>query len=105
MFNYLLCHVDTFAIHIPIYSPKLLSGFLLFQQPTILATINAIGTAPRIISLSMRLFQGSHNSDVSTKFDPMSGGSRDPSAVSPIVGQPLVLSAVLANHMCTSADG
>ncbi|KAA0066271.1 gag-pol polyprotein [Cucumis melo var. makuwa] len=69
IFNHLLRHIDTFTIHIPICFPRILSGFLLAQQSTILTPLNIVGTAPWVIQLSMRLFQGSHIPDVATEFD------------------------------------
>ncbi|KAA0037482.1 envelope-like protein [Cucumis melo var. makuwa] len=75
IFNHLLCHVDTFAIHIPISFPQILSGFLMAQQSTILTPLDTVGTAPRVIPLSMRLFQGSHISDVAAEFDNAPGGT------------------------------
>ncbi|TYJ95989.1 flocculation protein FLO11-like [Cucumis melo var. makuwa] len=51
-----------------------------------------VGTTPLVIYLSMCLFQDSHIPDVSTEFDTAFGESRASSAVSPTVGQPLVLS-------------
>ncbi|KAA0046160.1 flocculation protein FLO11-like [Cucumis melo var. makuwa] len=56
--------------------------------------IDVVGTAPFVIYLNMRLFQGSHISDVSVEFDTVSGDSRASAAVSLTIGQPLVLSVV-----------
>ncbi|KAA0056405.1 flocculation protein FLO11-like [Cucumis melo var. makuwa] len=53
-----------------------------------------VGTTPLVICLSMCLFQDSHIPDVFAEFDTASGESRASSAVSPTVGQPLVLSAI-----------
>uniref|UniRef100_A0A1S4E0U5 Putative plant transposon protein domain-containing protein n=1 Tax=Cucumis melo TaxID=3656 RepID=A0A1S4E0U5_CUCME len=69
IFNHLLRHVDTFAIHILICFPRILSGFILAQQSTILTSLDIVGSAPRVISLSMRLFQGAHFPDVAAEFD------------------------------------
>ncbi|KAA0042431.1 flocculation protein FLO11-like [Cucumis melo var. makuwa] len=69
IFNHLLRHVDTFAIHILICFPRILSGFILAQQSTILTPLDIVGSAPRVIPLSMRLFQGAHFPDVAAEFD------------------------------------
>ena len=53
-----------------------------------------VGTTSLVIFLSMRLFQDSHIPDVFAEFDTASGESKASSAVSPTIGQPLVLSAV-----------
>ncbi|KAA0065488.1 putative gag-pol polyprotein [Cucumis melo var. makuwa] len=99
IFNHLLRHVDTFAIHIPICFPRLLSGFILSQQPTILTPLDTVGTTPRIIPVSMRLFQGFHIPDVAAKFESAPGGTRAAIATYPTIGQPLVLSVPLANWL------
>ncbi|KAA0054110.1 flocculation protein FLO11-like [Cucumis melo var. makuwa] len=78
---------------------RLLSGFLLSQQPTILASIDAVGIALRVISLSMHLFQGSHILDVSTEFDNVSDSSRARSFSNPTIGQPVVRT-VLESVLC-----
>lgn len=75
-FNHLLRHVDTFAIHILIYFPRLLSNFLVSQHPSILAPVNFVGSAPKVIYLSMRLFQVLHVSNVPIDFDTPSGFQR-----------------------------
>uniref|UniRef100_A0A9I9E9Y4 Uncharacterized protein n=1 Tax=Cucumis melo TaxID=3656 RepID=A0A9I9E9Y4_CUCME len=51
IFNHLLRHVDTFAIHIPICFPRILSGFILPQQSNILTPLDTVGSAPRVIPL------------------------------------------------------
>ncbi|TYK06511.1 putative mitochondrial protein [Cucumis melo var. makuwa] len=99
VFNHLLRHVDTFAINIPICFLRLLSRFLLSQQSAMLTPIDAVGTAPWVISLSIRLFQGSHILNVYAKFDNAPGGSRATTATNPTVGQPLVLYVPLANRL------
>ncbi|TYK13614.1 flocculation protein FLO11-like [Cucumis melo var. makuwa] len=77
----------------------LLSSFLLSQHPSILAPIDAVGTASRVIPLRMRLFQGSYVPDVPTDFDTPFGGSRGSSDTSSIVDQSLVVPVALGNRL------
>ncbi|KAA0053951.1 flocculation protein FLO11-like [Cucumis melo var. makuwa] len=79
IFNHLLRHVDTFAIHIPICLPRILT--------------------PRVIPFSMHLFQGAHIPDVATKFDNDPDGTSTPAASHSAVGHPHTLSVSLANRM------
>ncbi|TYK27414.1 flocculation protein FLO11-like [Cucumis melo var. makuwa] len=97
IFNHLLRHVNTFAIHIPIFFPRILSGFILAQQQTILTLVDIVGPAPRVIPLSMRLFQGSHIPDVTAAFANAPEGTSAAAATNSTVGQPLLLSIPLAN--------
>uniref|UniRef100_A0A1S3BD19 Putative plant transposon protein domain-containing protein n=1 Tax=Cucumis melo TaxID=3656 RepID=A0A1S3BD19_CUCME len=99
IFNHLLQHVNTFAIHIPICFPLILSGFLLAQQSTILTPLDTVGTSPRVIPLSMHLFQGAHIPDVAAEFDNAPGGTSTPAPSQPTIGHPLTLSVSLANHL------
>ncbi|KAA0055023.1 flocculation protein FLO11-like [Cucumis melo var. makuwa] len=94
-----MCHVDTFAIHIPICFPRILSDFLLAQQPTILTPLDTVGTASRLIPLNMRLFQGSHIPDVAAAFENAPGGTSVVAATNPTIGQPLILFVSLANRL------
>uniref|UniRef100_A0A9I9EG38 Putative plant transposon protein domain-containing protein n=1 Tax=Cucumis melo TaxID=3656 RepID=A0A9I9EG38_CUCME len=95
IFNHLLLHVDTFAIHIPICFLQILSGFLLAQQSTILTPLDTVGSAPRVIPLSMRLFQGAHIPDVAAEFDNALSEISTPAASQPAVGHSLTLSVSL----------
>ncbi|KAA0067619.1 envelope-like protein [Cucumis melo var. makuwa] len=96
IFNHLLRHVDTYVIHIPICFPRILSGFILSQHPTILIPLDTIGTTPRVISLSMRLFQVSHVLDIAAEFENVPRGTKT-TTPNPTVGQSLVLSVPVAN--------
>ncbi|KAA0025424.1 uncharacterized protein E5676_scaffold68G00600 [Cucumis melo var. makuwa] len=99
IFNHLLRHVDTFGIHIPICFPQILSGFLLAQQSTILTPLNTVGSAPRVIPLNMRLFQGAHIPNVASEFDNAASKTSNPAASQPAVGHALTLSVSLANRL------
>lgn len=98
IFNHLLRHVDTFAIHIPICFPRILSVFMLSKHSMILTPLDTIGTAPRVLPLTMRLFQGSHIPDISDEFENAPRGTKT-NAINPTIGQPLVLSVPLVNHL------
>uniref|UniRef100_A0A9I9DXP8 Flocculation protein FLO11-like n=1 Tax=Cucumis melo TaxID=3656 RepID=A0A9I9DXP8_CUCME len=99
IFNHLLRHVDTFAIYIPICFPRLLSGFILSQQPAILTLLDVVGTTLRIIPLSVRLFKGFHIPDVVAEFINAPGRTRAAAATHSTVGQPLVLFISLSNRL------
>ncbi|TYK16303.1 gag-pol polyprotein [Cucumis melo var. makuwa] len=97
IFNHLLRHVDTFAIHIPICFPRILSEFLLAQQSTNLTSLDTIGTGPRVIPLKMHLFQGSYIPDIVVEFDNAPGGTSIAATTHPTVSHPLTLSVSLVN--------
>ncbi|KAA0035370.1 flocculation protein FLO11-like [Cucumis melo var. makuwa] len=78
---------------------RILSGFLLAQQPTILTSLDTVGTAPRLIPLNMRLFQGSHIPDVAAAFENAPRGTSATAATNLTIGQPLVLSMSLATRL------
>ncbi|TYK07258.1 flocculation protein FLO11-like [Cucumis melo var. makuwa] len=99
IFNHLLRYVDTFAIYIPICFPRLLSGFILSQQPAILTLLDVVGTTLRIIPLSVRLFKGFHIPDVVAEFINAPGRTRAAAATHSTVGQPLVLFISLSNRL------
>ncbi|KAL0537535.1 hypothetical protein IC582_026513 [Cucumis melo] len=99
VFNHLLWYVDTFGIHISICFPRLLSGFIVSQHSTFLSPSNFAGPTPKVIFFSMRLFQGSHVSDVHAYFCASSKGFPSSSAEGPVVGHYLVLPATLVNRM------
>ncbi|KAA0048720.1 flocculation protein FLO11-like [Cucumis melo var. makuwa] len=66
---------------------------------TILTPLDTVGSAPRVIPLSMCLFQGAHIPDVAVEFDNAPGGTSTPAALQPAVGHPLTLSVSLANRL------
>uniref|UniRef100_A0A9I9DGG1 Flocculation protein FLO11-like n=1 Tax=Cucumis melo TaxID=3656 RepID=A0A9I9DGG1_CUCME len=68
--SHILRHVNTYAINIPICFPHLINGFLLSIHQEVLADGEVVGPAPQIISLSYKLFQGSHVSDLPATFHP-----------------------------------
>lgn len=70
IFQHILRHVNTYAINIPICFPHLINGFLLSIHQEVLADGEVVGPAPQIISLSYKLFQGSHVSDLPATFHP-----------------------------------
>ncbi|KAA0040706.1 flocculation protein FLO11-like [Cucumis melo var. makuwa] len=77
-------------------------GFIfnhLLRHSTILTPLDTVGSAPRVIPLSMRLFQGAHIPDVVSEFDNAPGGTSTPAASQSAVGHPLTLSMSLANRL------
>uniref|UniRef100_A0A9I9E7Q9 Flocculation protein FLO11-like n=1 Tax=Cucumis melo TaxID=3656 RepID=A0A9I9E7Q9_CUCME len=54
-----------------------------YQKSTILTPLDTVGSAPRVIPLSMRLFQGAHFPDVAAEFDNAPGGTSTPAASQP----------------------
>ena len=61
--------------------------------------MDTVDSAPGVIPLSMRLFQGAHIPDVAAKFDNAPGRTSTPAASQPIVGHPLTLSMSLSNRL------
>lgn len=68
VFKHVLRHVDSFDNNIMICFPQLLCGFMLSQLSSIFNVADIAGSKPKIISLSYRLFQGSHVLDLSSNF-------------------------------------
>ncbi|TYK06508.1 flocculation protein FLO11-like [Cucumis melo var. makuwa] len=65
----------------------------------ILTPLDIVGSAPRVIPLSMHLFQGTHFPNVATEFDNALGGTSTPAALQPAVDHPVTLSVSLANRL------
>lgn len=78
---------------------KTFEWFSFVSTPDHTAPIDAVGTIPHVIFLSMRLLHDSHIPDGPTDFATTPRGSQGPSVASPIVGQPLVVPVVLANRL------
>ncbi|XP_050938794.1 uncharacterized protein LOC103485731 [Cucumis melo] len=73
--------------------------YLVGTKSTILTPLDTVGSAPRVIPLSMHLFQGAHFPDVAAEFDNAPGGTSTPAASQPAVGHPVTLSVSLANRL------
>ncbi|XP_050935072.1 uncharacterized protein LOC103498446 [Cucumis melo] len=73
--------------------------YLVCTRSTILTPLDIVGSAPRVIPLSMHLFQGTHFQDVATEFDNAPGGTSTPAASQPAVDHPVTLSVSLANRL------
>ncbi|KAA0038408.1 flocculation protein FLO11-like [Cucumis melo var. makuwa] len=76
-----------------------INGFILAKQSTILTPLDTVGSAPQVIPLTLRLFQGAHFPDVAVEFDNAPGGTSTPAASQPAVGHPVTLSISLANRL------
>ncbi|KAA0041521.1 flocculation protein FLO11-like [Cucumis melo var. makuwa] len=71
-------------------------AFILAQESTTLTPLDTVGLTPRVILLSMRLFQGARFLDVAVEFDNAPGGTSTHAALQPaLTDRRTVLDAVI----------